>query len=224
MSTSDTIPLSTYRGYPEDEMCNRAAQFYAEMARRRTVREFDPRPVPEAVIEDCLHTAGTAPSGANMQPWHFCVVSDPIVKRQIREAAEERERAFYAKRASEEWLEALEPLGTAWQKPFLETAPVLIAIFAQRYGLDAEGERIQHYYVTRSVGIATGMLIAALHHAGLACLTYTPSPMHFLNDILNRPKNESPFMVLVTGYPAPGVTVPAIGKKTLVEIATFVRP
>jgi iodotyrosine deiodinase len=224
MPTSGTIPWSTYRSYPEEEMRERAAQFYAEMARRRTVREFDPRPVPEAVIADCLRTAGTAPSGANMQPWHFCVVSDPLVKRQIREAAEERERAFYEKRASEEWLEALEPLGTAWQKPFLETAPVLIAIFSQRYGLDAAGERVQHYYVTRSVGIATGILIAALHHAGLACLTYTPSPMQFLNGVLDRPENESPFLVLVTGYPAEGVTVPAIGKKRLEEISTFFSP
>jgi nitroreductase len=202
-------------------MRRRAAAFYAHLQRRRTVRTFSDRPVPRDVIEDCLRAAGTAPSGANMQPWHFCVVSDPILKRQIREAAEAAEREFYAHRASEEWLEQLADLGTDASKPFLETAPYLIAIFGQRHGLDAAGTRVQHYYVTRSVGIATGMLIAAVHNAGLAALTYTPSPMNFLNELLGRPIHERPFLLLVVGYPAPGVTVPQIDRKSLDEIATF---
>ena len=225
-------PLA-YREYPVAEMERRATDFYAEMRQRRSVRHFADRPVPRAVIEDCLRTAGSAPSGANMQPWHFVVVSDPAIKRQIRLAAEERERAFYEQRASQEWLGALAPLGTGAQKPFLEAAPYLIAIFARRYGLapgrvtdsrrvtDSHGSRIQHYYVQASVGIATGILIAALHHAGLATLTYTPNPMAFLREILGRPPNESPFLLLVTGYPAEDTVVPEIQKKPLSEIATF---
>ncbi len=222
MPDRSDVPLSSYRAFPPEEMRRRAAAFYAELRRRRSVRAFSERPVPRDVIEDCLRAAGTAPSGANMQPWHFCVVSDPAVKRQIREAAEEAERAFYERRASEEWLGALAPLGTDACKPFLEQAPYLIAIFAQRYGVDAQGNRLQHYYVTRAVGIATGFLIAAVHRAGLAALTYTPSPMGVLNHILGRPENERPFLLLVVGYPAPGVTVPAIDKKPLHEIATYV--
>jgi nitroreductase len=199
----------------------RASTFYDEM-RRRTVREFSDRPVPRSVIEACLRTAGTAPSGANQQPWHFVAVSDPAVKSHIRQAAEAEEREFYERRASQEWLDALAPLGTDAHKPFLEIAPYLIAIFAQTYGMGADGGKIKHYYVTESVGIATGLLIAALHHAGLATLTHTPSPMGFLNEILGRPANERPFLLLVVGYPAENAQVPAITKKALEEIATFV--
>jgi iodotyrosine deiodinase len=221
MTQPQYLPLP-YREYPVAEMAQRAADFYAEMRRRRSVRHFSDRPVPREVIEECLRAAGTAPSGANMQPWHFVAVSDPAVKRRIRLAAEERERAFYARRASQAWLDALAPLGTDARKPFLETAPYLIAIFAQRYGLAADGSRIPHYYVRTSVGIATGILITALHHAGLATLTYTPSPMGFLREILGRPLNERPILLVVTGYPAAGARVPEVGKKPLSEIATFV--
>ncbi|HEY53535.1 MAG TPA: nitroreductase family protein [Caldilineae bacterium] len=220
MTQPQFIPLS-FREYPPAGMQQRADEFYVEMKRRRTVRDFSERPVPRHIIETCIRTAGTAPSGANQQPWHFVVVSDPDIKRQIRLAAEQEERAFYAGRASEEWLDALEHLGTDASKPFLETAPFLIAIFAQRYGLDEEGEKVKHYYVNESVGIATGLLIAALHHAGLATLTHTPSPMGFLSTILQRPANERPYLILVTGYPAAGVQVPDIDKKSLDDITTF---
>jgi len=219
---SNHVPLTTYHTYPVAEMQARATAFYDEMRRRRTVRDFSDRPVPRSVIEACLRTAGTAPSGANQQPWHFVVVRDPVVKTRIRAAAEEEEREFYTRRASQEWLDALAPLGTDANKPFLETAPYLIAIFAQVHGLAADGGKIKHYYVTESVGIATGLLIAALHHAGLATLTHTPSPMGFLNELLGRPANERPFLLLVVGYPAENATVPIITKKTLEEIATFV--
>jgi iodotyrosine deiodinase len=215
------VPLDI-REYPPDQMAERAAEFAAEMAQRRSVRHFSDRPVPRPVVEACLRAAGSAPSGANMQPWRFVVVSDPAVKRKIREAAEAEERAFYEKRAGDEWLDALAPLGTDWQKPFLETAPYLIAIFAQSYGLEPDGRRVKHYYVQESVGIATGLLIAALHHAGLATLTHTPSPMGFLNEILARLANERPFLLLVVGYPAPDAHVPVIRRKTLDEIAIFV--
>jgi iodotyrosine deiodinase len=215
-------PLPDYTEYPPNEMRQRAAAFYADMRRRRTVRAFSDRPVPRDVIEDCLRTAGTAPSGANMQPWHFVVVGDPAVKRQIREASEGVERAFYERHAPEAWLDALAPLGTNASKPFLEHAPYLIVVFAQRHGFDDEGNKVQHYYVTRSVGIATGMLITAIHNTGLVSLTYTPSPMRFLNEILGRPEHERPFLVLVVGYPAPEATVPQIERKSLDEIATFV--
>jgi iodotyrosine deiodinase len=215
------VPLDA-REYLPDEMAARAAEFAAEMARRRSVRHFSDRAVPRAVIEDCLRAAGSAPSGANMQPWRFVAVSDPGVKRQIREAAEAEERAFYEQRAGEEWLDALAPLGTGWQKPFLEVAPYLIAIFAQSYGLGQDGRKIKHYYVQESVGIATGLLITALHHAGLATLTHTPSPMGFLSEILARPANERAFLLLVAGYPAPEAHVPDIRRKELNDIATFV--
>jgi nitroreductase len=202
-------------------MSRRAAEFYAEIARRRTVRQFSDRPVPRWLIEQCLLAAGTAPSGANLQPWHFVAVADPAIKRQIRDAAEKEEREFYHGRAPAEWLEALEPLGTDEHKPYLEAAPWLIAVFAERYGVTPSGKRVSHYYVQESVGIATGLLIAALHHAGLVALTHTPSPMGFLNEVLDRPQHEKPFLLLVTGYPAADAEVPDIGKKPLGEIATF---
>jgi len=204
------------------EMIERARAFEALMARRRTVRDFSDRPVLREVIERAVMTAASAPSGANQQPWSFVCVEDGRVKRAIREAAEAEERAFYEEgRAGEEWLEALAPLGTDWRKPFLETAPWLIAIFAQRHGARPGGGRLKHYYVPESVGIATGLLIAALHHAGLASLTHTPSPMGFLNGILGRPGHEKPSILLVVGYPADGARVPAIGRKRLEEVATF---
>jgi iodotyrosine deiodinase len=216
------LPLDQFHEYPVAEMQARAAAFYADLRRRRTVRDFSSRPVPREVIEHCLLAAGTAPNGANLQPWHFVVVSDPSLKRQIRMAAEKEEQAFYQQRAPQDWLEALAPLGTDEHKPFLETAPYLIAIFAQSYGLLPGGRKVKNYYVQESVGIATGILITALHHAGLASLTHTPSPMAFLNQILQRPANERPFLLLVVGYPAADARVPAIGKKSLEEMTTFI--
>jgi iodotyrosine deiodinase len=210
-----------YREYPAAEMRQRAAEFYADIRRRRTVRDFSPRPVAREIIEDCLRAAGTAPNGANMQPWHFVVVSDPALKRQIREDAEQEEREFYHHKAPPEWLDALAPLGTDEHKPFLETAPYLIVVFAQSYGVLPDGRKVKHYYAQESAGIATGILITALHHAGLATLTHTPSPMGFLNDILGRPKNERPFLNLVVGHPAGDALIPDITKKPLEEIATF---
>lgn len=221
MAKANFVPLSTYQEYGVPEMIQRAEAFYEEIRRRRTVRDFSSRPVPLPVIESCLRAAGTAPNGANLQPWHFVVVSDPALKREIRLAAEEEEQEFYERRAPAEWLEALSPLGTDAHKPFLETAPYLIAIFAQSFGLLPDGRRVKHYYVQESVGIATGFLIAALHHAGLAILTHTPSPMGFLNKILSRPEHERPYLLLVVGYPAGNAQVPAITKKALSEIATF---
>lgn len=213
-------PLRSYREYPVPEMIARSREFAAELARRRTVRQFSDRAVPRTVIETCLKAAGTAPSGAHLQPWHFVVVTDPDLKRRIREAAERAEREFYAN-APDEWLAALAPLGTDAHKPYLETAPYLIAVFAQRYGLTAEGSRRAHYYVLESVGIATGLLIAALHHAGLVSLTHTPNPMGFLNEVLERPAQERPVMLVVTGYPASDAVVPKISRKPLDAIATF---
>jgi nitroreductase len=186
------------------------------------VRHFSDRAVPREIIENCLRAAGTAPSGANRQPWYFVVVSDPAIKRRIRQAAEVEEREFYEHRAPPEWLEALAPLGTDAAKDFLEVAPYLIVIFQQKYGRLPDGRTIKHYYAQESVGIATGILIAALHHAGLVSLTHTPSPMDFLNEILDRPSNERPFLILVVGYPAPDAQVPDITRKTLDEIARFV--
>jgi len=223
MSSNEFVPLPQRPVLTTAEMVARATTFYERLRTRRTVRHFSDRPVSRTIIEQCLRAAGTAPSGANMQPWHFVVVGDPAVKRRIRLAAEEEEREFYERRAPEEWLEALAPLGTDAHKPFLETAPYLIAIFAQSHGLDAEGGRIKHYYVQESVGIATGFLIAALHEAGLATLTHTPSPMRFLNQILGRLPNERPYLLLVVGHPADDAQVPAIGKKGLDEIATFLE-
>jgi nitroreductase len=202
-------------------MRRRASEFLARMRTRRTVREFAPDPVPMEVVEDAILTAGTAPNGANHQPWHFAVVTDPSIRAEIRRRAEEEERAFYGERAPREWLDALAPLGTDAEKPFLETAPVLIAIFAESWTPDGEGGRRKNYYVTESVGIATGMLITALHLAGLATLTHTPSPMKFLNEVLGRPENERPFLLLVVGHPAADAEVPDLSKKPLSDIASF---
>ena len=218
-------PLPAYREYPVAEMCERAAGFHRDLARRRTVRDFDSRPVPREVIEHALRAAGTAPSGANQQPWHFVVITDAARKQRIRVAAEAEERAFYAGRAPKAWLQALAPLGTDPNKPFLEDAPVLIAIFAQKYGTGADGQRVPHYYVPESVGIATGFLIAALHHAGLATLTHTPSPMGFLNEVCERPASERPSLLLVIGYPQPGCQVPVHGgiKKPLAQMSSWLQ-
>ncbi len=227
MSESPDVPWSDYQEYPIDQMQERAAGFCAEMQRRRSIRQFSDRSVPREVIENCLRAAASAPSGANRQPWHFVAVGDRGVKRRIREAAEQREREFYQRRAPKEWLDALKPLGTGWEKPFLTAAPYLIAVFAQRHGMrrdTAEQERTieKNYFVTESVGIATGILIAAIHHAGLASLPYTPMPMGFLNDILHRPPEERPLFLLVVGYPAQDARVPPLEKKPLEEVATFV--
>jgi iodotyrosine deiodinase len=202
-------------------MSSRARAFSELMSARRTVRHFSSAPVERDVIEYCLLAAGSAPSGANLQPWHFVVVSDPVIKKQIRAAAESEEREFYAHRAPQEWLDALAPLGTDADKPFLETAPYLIAIFSQSYGVLPDGRKVKNYYVQESVGIATGLLITALHNAGLVSLTHTPSPMGFLNAILERPANEKPFLLLVTGHPADDARVPNISRKTLTQIASF---
>ena len=216
------IPLPDFPHYSEDEMRQRATAFHVELARRRSVRDFADTPVEREVIEQCLATAGTAPSGANLQPWHFVAVSSPEVKEKIRVGAEHEEEEFYTHRATPEWLQALEPLGTDASKPLLEVAPWLIGVFLQRWGTDEEGASRKHYYAHESVGIATGMLITALHNAGLACLTHTPSPMGFLNELLQRPESERPYLLLVVGYPAEGATVPAIERKSLDEITTFV--
>jgi iodotyrosine deiodinase len=216
-------PLGSYCEYPPEEMRERAIRFHEEMSRRRTVRDFSSRPVDRSVIESCLLAAGTAPSGANLQPWHFTVIADAEVKRRIREAAEAEEQEFYNGRAPAEWLEALAPLGTDADKPFLEAAPLLIAIFAQRYGQLPDGRKVKHYYVPESVGIATGFLIAGLHRSGLATLTHTPSPMNFLNRICGRPEHEKPFLLLVVGYPANDCKVPQAGgiKKKLPEFVDW---
>lgn len=216
------IPLNSFTTYPETEMLERAQSFYQEMKRRKTIREFSDKAVPQAVIETCLLTAGTAPSGANHQPWHFAVVSDPEIKKKIGLEAEIEEREFYQHRAPQEWKDALAPLGTDEHKPFLETAPYLIAIFGQKATTMDDGSSVKNYYVPESVSIATGFLISALHHAGLATLTHTPSPMGFLNQLLNRPDNEKPYILLVVGYPTENCMVPNIRKKTLNEIASFI--
>jgi iodotyrosine deiodinase len=216
------VPLISAVDRSPRAIAARAAAFREQMRTRRTVRHFSDRPVSRDVIEHCLLTAGGAPSGANLQPWHFVVIGDSAVKRRIREAAEEEEREFYAHRAPQEWLDALAPLGTDANKPFLETAPWLIAIFAQSYGVLPDGRKVKNYYVQESVGIATGVLITAVHLAGLASLTHTPSPMGFLNTILSRPANEKPYLLLVVGHPAEDAMVPLIDKKPLEEMATFV--
>lgn len=214
------VPLATYREYPPEQMLERSQEFAREMQRRRTVRQFSDRPVARAIIESCLEVAGTAPSGAHQQPWHFVVISDPAVKHAIRHAAETAEAEFYST-APDQWLDALAPLGTDAHKPYLETAPYLIAVFAERYGVAADGERVTHYYVNESVGISTGFLLAALHNAGLATLTHTPNPMGFLNHVLERPSNERAMMMVVVGYPHADARVPDLRRKPLSAIATF---
>ena len=215
-------PLTSYIEYPIEEMKQRAISFREEMQRRRTVRQFSERPVPREVIEECLLVAGSAPSGANLQPWHFVVVRDPKVKREIRIAAEQEEKEFYQRRAPQEWLDALSVIGTDEQKPFLETAPCLIAVFGKNHSFLPDGRRVKSYYVNESIGIATGFLIAAVHNAGLVSLTHTPSPMGFLNTILDISPDEKPYLILVVGYPAEDAQVPVIEKKLLDEIATFI--
>ncbi|MCY4095836.1 MAG: nitroreductase family protein [Gammaproteobacteria bacterium] len=211
-----------FQRFAEEEMLERAQVFRAHMVQRRTVRAFHERPIPPSVLEDALRVAASAPSGANRQPWRFVVIEDSHIKRRIRVAAEKEEREFYSTRAPDDWLEALEPLGTDANKPFLTEAPVLIAIFLERFGIDCEGNRVKNYYMTESVGIATGFLISALHHAGLATLTHTPSPMRFLNEILNRPSRERPFLLLVVGYPKDNATVPAIERLPFQTVVTKV--
>jgi len=214
------VPLTNWQPLTPEEMQARSREFADELARRRTVRQFSDHPIPDGVMEQCLRAAATAPSGANLQPWHFVVVQDPALKRRIREAAEREEREFY-RTAPAEWLEALAPLGTDEVKPYLEVAPALIAVFAERYGERADGSRVTHYYVQESVGIAMGMLITALHHAGLVTLTHTPSPMGFLNDVLERPAREKALLLLVVGFPADDAKVPDIRRKPLADIVTW---
>lgn len=211
-----TIPLDHQR-LPASDQLERAEAFLRTLERRRTVRDFAPDPLPQGLLERLVLAAGTAPSGANQQPWRFVAVTDPAIKREIRAAAEDEEREFYEHRATPEWLADLAPLGTDWRKPFLEVAPVLVVLFQIDFGLGAEGKR-KHYYVRESVGLAAGLFIAAVHTAGLVCLTHTPSPMGFLSRILGRPENERPFLLLPVGYPAPGARVPDIGRKPLGEI------
>ena len=221
----DPVPLPHRQTLSDEESLRRAEKFYGHIRTRHSVRHFTDRPVDRAVIEACLLAAGTAPSGANHQPWHFACVSSPAKKREIREAAEAEEREFYAGKAGDEWLSDLKKMGTDAQKPFLETAPWLIAIFAERYGFDDAGERRKNYYMPESVGIATGFLIAALHAAGLSTLTHTPNPMKFLNEILGRPTNERPYILLVVGHPSEDAMIPraATVKKPLEQIASFIE-
>ena len=221
MAKGKHIPLENFEHLEPEQMQRRSADFYARIKTRRSIRDFSDTPIPDSVIENCLLAAGTAPNGANLQPWHFAVVKSAEVKSEIRKAAEAEEYEFYNGKAPQDWLDALAPLGTDESKPFLETASTLIVIFSQSFGKDEAGEKVKHYYVSESVGIATGFLIAALHDAGCATLTHTPSPMKFLNRILERPANERPFLVLVVGQPADGVLVPDIEKKKLGEIATW---
>jgi nitroreductase len=213
------IPYSPLR-FDEATMRQRSRDFYEEMQARRSLRFFSDEPVPREIIENLIKTASTAPSGAHKQPWTFCVVGEPALKTKIREAAEEEERASYQGRMSEEWLRDLAPLGTDWHKPFLETAPWLIVIFKKAYEMEA-GEKRKCYYVSESVGIAAGFLLAAIHHAGLVSLTHTPSPMNFLQKILERPDNERPFLLVPVGYPAPDATVPDLRRKSLDEVAVW---
>jgi nitroreductase len=203
-------------------MLQESIEFYQLMSRRRTIREFSEQNVPQAVLENALKAAGTAPSGANMQPWHFVVVQDTAVKKRIREAAEIEERELYEHRASDEWLQALTPLGTDANKPFLEIAPVLIAIFLKKFTVDDSGKKHKNYYTAESVGIATGVLISALHKSGLGTLTHTPSPMKFLGEILQRPSYERPYLLLVCGYPSDDAMVPNIKRRPLHDICTFI--
>ncbi|MDC1513192.1 nitroreductase family protein [Porticoccaceae bacterium] len=216
------IPLD-FSLLEEQAMQQQAESFYLQMSKRRSVRDFSDQPIPPSVLEHAILAAGSAPSGANMQPWHFVVVQNPEIKKRIRLAAEKEERELYDHRASDEWLDALAPLGTDADKPFLETAPALIAIFLKKVTIDADGTKHKNYYTPESVGIATGVLITALHQAGLATLTHTPSPMKFLTEILQRPNHERPFLLLVVGFPAEGALVPNIQRLPLSDIATFLK-
>ena len=222
--SADYVPLKDYETLSEAEMQERAEAVFETLRKRRTIRDFSDKPVLIELIETCIKAAGTAPSGANHQPWHFVAISNADTKRKIRIAAEAEEKEFYDKRASDEWLEALAPLGTDASKPFLETAPWLIAVFSQKRGGEVAGQDKKNYYVTESVGLATGMLITALHSAGLGTLTHTPAPMNFLRDICGRPKSEKPFVLMVVGYPKEDAQVPkhALVKKSLSEISTFI--
>lgn len=221
MSDINLIPLPGYKEYTPDEMLDRSYSFLKDMLRRRTVRDFSDKQVPKEIIENCLAVANSAPSGANKQPWHFVVVNNPLIKKKIRVAAEGEEREFYSSRAPQEWLDALAPLGTDSNKPFLETAPYLIVIFSKSLDVLPDGTKLKTYYAVESTGIAVGFLISAIHNTGLVCLTHTPSPMKFLNDICERPQNEKPFLVLVVGYPAENAKVPDIVKKGLNEVTTY---
>jgi iodotyrosine deiodinase len=223
MKNLQTVPLPQYNTTDDGERLARARMFADEMGARRTVRDFSSKVVPRDVIEACIKTAGTAPSGANQQPWHFVAISNPEIKHRIRVAAEAEECEFYEHRAPGEWLDALAHLGTDENKPFLEIAPWLIAIFYERTGPEVDGRKAKRYYPHESTGIAAGLLITALHRAGLATLTHTPSPMAFLNDILDRPKNEVPYLLLVVGHPAEDCRVPDIVRKPLSDIAKFIE-
>jgi nitroreductase len=222
MSIPDYIPFKDYKEYSPEETIKRSEDFYSIIRKRRTIRSFSSKPIPFEVIKNCILSAGTSPSGANMQPWHFVVVTNLEVKRKIRIGAEQEEHEFYTKRAPKEWLAALAPLGTDEHKSFLEQAPYLIVIFSKSYDLLPDGKKVKQYYSLESTGIACGILITAIHNAGLVSLTHTPSPMGFLNEILNRPLNEEPFLILVAGYPAEDAKVPVINKKSLDEIMTFI--
>jgi len=222
MSEPRFVPLTTHLELPPQEMQERVDAFEAHLQRRRTVRMFSDRPVPRSIIEKCILAAGTAPSGAHQQPWHFVAVQDPAIKAALRAAAEAEEYDFYHRRAPAEWLEALRPLGTDEHKPYLEIAPWVIAVFLRRFMRLPNGRKVKHYYTDESVGIATGLLIAAVHTAGLVSLTHTPSPMGFMNEVLDRPKDlERPYMLLVVGYPAADAVVPDIQRLPLAQIATF---
>jgi len=221
MKKIDFSSLLKFDEYSSVEMETRSEEFYLEMKKRRSIRQFSDRPVSRKIIENCICTAGTAPSGANMQPWTFVVVNDPKIKKQIRQEAEKAEREFYRKKTNSKWVEDLKPLGTDENKRFLEVAPFLIVIFTQRYSFLPDGSKRNHYYVNESVGISTGLLLSALHHAGLACLTYTPSKVGFLNQILSRPSSEKPFLIMVVGYPDKDAVIPEINKKSLKEIVKF---
>ncbi len=219
--TDNFIPLK-FRRLEEDIMLRESRNFFELMDQRRTVRDFSDQRIPQEVIENAIRSAGTAPSGANMQPWHFAVVQDANIKKRIREAAEIEEKKLYEHRAGDEWLEALAPLGTDANKPFLETAPTLIVVFSKKFTIDDQGRKRKNYYTAESVGIACGMLITALHGSGLATLTHTSSPMKFLCDILERPTYERPFLLLVCGYPAANARVPNIQRQPLSQISSFI--
>ncbi len=222
MAKEKFIELINFPKFNTDKMLQRSKEFKEYLKKRRTIREFSKDSFPVEIIENCIESAASAPNGANMQPWHFVIVKNPETKRKIRDGAEREEQEFYGGKAPDEWLKALEKFETDEHKPFLENAPYLIVIFEQKYHLDENGDKVKHYYIKESVGIATGMLITALHNAGIATLTHTPSPMNFLNEILNRPENEKPFLILVAGYPKEGTKIPNIEKKKLHEICTII--